>query len=56
MFFGDNQDNDNPVEGLGDEMLPDRGLPFDDIEGSNGEPSDEKGGAVTPRAYKGKIS
>jgi len=46
MFFGDNQDNDNPVEGLGDEMLPDRGLPFDDIEGSNGEPSDEKGGAV----------
>lgn len=28
----DNEENRNPIEGLGQEMLPDRGLPFDDID------------------------
>lgn len=31
MSYDDNDLTDNPVEGLGDEILPDRGMPFDDV-------------------------
>lgn len=32
MHFDDQAGMDSPVQGLGSEMLPDKGLPFDDIE------------------------
>lgn len=31
MSYDDNDLTDNPVEGLGDEILPERGMPFDDV-------------------------
>ncbi len=50
MFFDDNKYSDDPVEGLGDEMLPDRGLPFEDIEGSEkGHSTGNKGVVNRPR-------
>jgi hypothetical protein len=34
VFSNDNEETRNPIEGLGQEMLPNRGLPFNDIEES----------------------
>ena len=50
MFFDENnEDNENPVEGLGGEMLPDRGLPFDDDEEEERRSSYPKGSLTQPR-------
>jgi hypothetical protein len=50
VFSNDNEENKNPIEGLGHEMLPTRGLPFDDIDES-AEPRSSylKGDLTQPR-------
>jgi hypothetical protein len=52
VFFDENnsEENENPIEGLGREMLPDRGMPFDDID-EKAEPRSSylKGDLTQPR-------
>jgi len=50
VFSNDNEETKNPIEGLGHEMLPTRGLPFDDIDETT-EPRSSylKGDLTQPR-------
>jgi hypothetical protein len=50
VFSNDNEETKNPIEGLGHEMLPARGLPFDDMDESD-EPRSSylKGDLTQPR-------
>ncbi len=47
MFSDEIEGKENPIKGLGKEMLPDRGLPFDDFEDEKKIKSHLKAGEIT---------
>jgi hypothetical protein len=47
MFSDEIEGKENPIKGLGKEMLPDRGLPFDDLEEEAKRESSFKAGEIT---------
>ena len=47
MFSDDIEGKENPIKGLGKEMIPDRGLPFDDFKEEEERESVTKAGEIT---------